>query len=763
MALSTAQWGVRKVRLLGPVLYPAVNERGCTPSFEDYGPDLWDHQRGTKVSVINALGQSQGLGFSVYIGSDVLDLKHESPAHGEGFPERLQWLYDISVELWTTRSEEHRDRRRIAVATSAAYSTLKGSDENLLSCDFKDIDLKSLVSPSRKAEEPWAFVYNIGFIIKIGGSYQREFDLRDQLVPIELYAICPALPKFLRYEGIPVDLLRFALGPNNIRSRDDANKPYLEAVTNRVFNSGFVYDRSGGGYAFTSGAGRLFELNKFLRIWTVLNGTASPKTKDLFDLRYAESKPTVNCYDQTGILSLCISFACRDDTDRDSLIAYFMNPFGFLHDTPLVGFPEGGRIAEKNCNNPFVSNETSKLLLAPTSVYRSKFSNHVFLAFRERIYDACAGPVVGTVSLTTYVDQAIDSAVDTYPPEIRVINSDKQKVLETVNIEELTGRWWDARPYQSNDSHGGILGELDNMMHRGSMWQAPADLAHELDDKEFSLDTMALGPWLVDNHQDVGSVKGPALDTGADEITKDPSRQGEFTWVAHLKDDVSAMIHFRIFSSFEIAAAERNGMYSKGTLTGGPSSWNLAKKVTVEGIVNGDAHATALVGRNLIDCYSRGLKVEGVSELMSKILEFSTDKSRTQMTVGNKSADGIKPKSKELDPTRHHVVRTRIWEKCSYLIQAEECLDIDWCYTSGSIFMYDYEKGDPKEFARDDDLTPWNQGISKDDNEPEMKTTYRFKFYAKRSGGDTVKLVFYDRYYNATERFVDFRILPDRA
>ncbi|WP_444995721.1 hypothetical protein [Aliikangiella sp. IMCC44359] len=124
----------------------------------------------------------------------------------------------------------------------------------------------------------------------------------------------------------------------------------------------------------------------------------------------------VNCYDQTyavivfsGALGLTVA-------------GIYLNPFGFLATINLVGF---GR-----CNNPFPQRKYTSalssgsaspsakpedyLLVSTDDPDRMPFGNHMFCEYSSKIYDACAGPVVGSVDKAGYVASAIDSSTSLY-------------------------------------------------------------------------------------------------------------------------------------------------------------------------------------------------------------------------------------------------------------------------------------------------------------------------------------------------------------
>jgi len=706
-------------------LYPVVDEQGCAPRFtskEDY--PLWTMEHGTNAVAINALEAAQDLRLSVCV---------EIPETQDGFQDVSAWVKEVSDKGVPTLEDIQQGHRSgfqvemlfydsLGVQSSATSTELIDVETHDLvnpkmTYYFRGVDLKHLVSPERAQDEPWAYFRSIGFNIrrweKVGsktGYYISNPGPYNAPHPtIEIYAICPALPRFLRHEGIPRTLLRFALSSLDGSLTIDSRFPYSKAITNRVFNSGFAYERNGGSYAFTDGAGRTFELNKFLRLWTALRCAASPETQKLFQLRYQGNKPTVNCYDQTGILGLCMSFACKDEYDRDTLLAYFMRPYGFLRATPLVG--------HGICNNPFYT-YSQVLVVDDTSESRTKFGNHVFLSFRGKIYDACAGPVVGE-PLTDYVHNAIDAKEGHYPHQFWVTPKNESPQLESPSKDEFTGEWYNARPYQPSDSHGGIMGELDRMMHSGSYTSIPPDVNRELENKEFSLDILSLGKWLMTNTADwdhkVTSEESRTTHTGVDHITKDSARQGEIIWALKVNETSLLTLSLRVCESFGRALAERSAMYGDGKIEGQPSAQDLmqdrcvsAKKINAALNAPPTVHATALAGRFILDGQSTSLTQDVVEALVRKAMEHAlAEKEKLYpLIVKDKAADGIDPDHGTIDESRHHVIQTEVGKPSSYVIQVSNhrpsiktacrrrlrllttiqvrnCLDIDWCYKFG--------------------------------------------------------------------------------
>jgi hypothetical protein len=117
----------------------------------------------------------------------------------------------------------------------------------------------------------------------------------------------------------------------------------------------------------------------------------------------ADPGNVVNCYDQAGAVT---TLGCVLGLDVKYL---FMQPFGYINRTTLVG--------GHDCNNPFFTNSTystEKIVTGLTDGSgrpRSKFVNHAFAELDSDIFDACAGPKLGTDGRAGYVGSVIDSTL----------------------------------------------------------------------------------------------------------------------------------------------------------------------------------------------------------------------------------------------------------------------------------------------------------------------------------------------------------------
>jgi len=120
----------------------------------------------------------------------------------------------------------------------------------------------------------------------------------------------------------------------------------------------------------------------------------------------------INCYDQAGGVAIC-SRLLGIPTEFVFMGYSSAKPnarFGYILATDLVGVGQ--------CNNPFYPttvNPSNKVpLLGPGGVTdlvgtnRTSFGNHEFVRLNGVIYDACAGPHLGSETLTQYATAAID-------------------------------------------------------------------------------------------------------------------------------------------------------------------------------------------------------------------------------------------------------------------------------------------------------------------------------------------------------------------
>jgi len=196
--------------------------------------------------------------------------------------------------------------------------------------------------------------------------------------PVEIFFVFsdPSKMAFFSKNGVWVEALRFIISKGKLESikKDSEAVGYVTAACFSLPNHKYEVQRGGANFG---GGSRTFSLKKYM------DG----------------SEGAVNCYDQTYSV---IVFSGALGINVDGL---FMEPFGYIKAVNLVGW---GR-----CNNPFPQRKPTKdyLVVNPTDNERQPFGNHMFCEFKVKIYDACAGPVKGTVDRAGYVTNTIDTTM----------------------------------------------------------------------------------------------------------------------------------------------------------------------------------------------------------------------------------------------------------------------------------------------------------------------------------------------------------------
>lgn len=182
-------------------------------------------------------------------------------------------------------------------------------------------------------------------------------------------------------KSIWVEALKFLftkVGVNNYKS-----KKSCIGTINRYLHSSY-----GLKYDTISGRGRYCNLSG-----TILSIAAEFNLTNYLK----RTKKIVNCYDQAAgvtVLSAVVGIGAK---------FWFMDPFGYINTTNLIGIG--------SCNNPFYNNPTysnKKIWITGDPKPRSPFGNHAFGNYSSRIYDACAGPDVGTRTPKKYIKNSID-------------------------------------------------------------------------------------------------------------------------------------------------------------------------------------------------------------------------------------------------------------------------------------------------------------------------------------------------------------------
>ena len=227
---------------------------------------------------------------------------------------------------------------------------------------------------------------------------------------VELFFVFddPASTKFFDPDGVWIEALRFIFKEARLEGTKQI-KEGLGKVTQGCFAlKTNLYEIKNGKRNF-GGATTKFNLAKYMK-----PAPRQDKAEDDF----------VNCYDQAyavvvfgGALGVTVG-------------ALFLEPFGFLKQTQLVG--------RGTCNNPFPTDKynaevgryharravasavgklftealpvlTDFLLVDAKDPDRSGFGNHMFCEHNTKIYDACAGPAQGAHDRTGYMVNSIDT------------------------------------------------------------------------------------------------------------------------------------------------------------------------------------------------------------------------------------------------------------------------------------------------------------------------------------------------------------------
>ncbi len=113
----------------------------------------------------------------------------------------------------------------------------------------------------------------------------------------------------------------------------------------------------------------------------------------------------LNCYDTASVLQYLLMSAGYGTQ------WLFMQPFGYLRQTPLIG--------RGWCNNPFYAAAGNQPVVNVYDQGRTAFGNHAFVNVTNYglVADACAGPHRGGETLAQYVTAAVDTQ---YPNPPRV-------------------------------------------------------------------------------------------------------------------------------------------------------------------------------------------------------------------------------------------------------------------------------------------------------------------------------------------------------
>ena len=177
--------------------------------------------------------------------------------------------------------------------------------------------------------------------------------------------------------------LEFALvtaGADGSNSETNA----LAAITQHLFSGhGLVYDTTEGRPTYVTNS--IFRLSSY--IGKIGNGDTNRLTN------------VVNCVDQASGVS---SFGALLGIDNN---IQMLEPFGYLNVVNLVGIG--------SCNNPFFTSPGTSRTNAVEGVddsLRTSFVRHFYVKSHSVIFDACAGPALGTTNNIQYLSETVDKS-----------------------------------------------------------------------------------------------------------------------------------------------------------------------------------------------------------------------------------------------------------------------------------------------------------------------------------------------------------------
>ncbi|RPA77025.1 hypothetical protein BJ508DRAFT_175835 [Ascobolus immersus RN42] len=310
-------------------------------------------------------------------------------------------LFPAAFDLAYTHSEAHEidifvEVEQDLVGQTVTVAALHGTESNLLSdssaaqaVSFEASGINRLrvsLDPTWADKDvPWGITGDVFWTLTVTAT--------NQTIPLnptrlELYAIKYPLAPLFKNE-IPVKFLR------NVAafSGGQASASWPARVAELTINKfGFKYDNVFGGHRYCNGYdGEFFRLDAYL--------------EDI------NNNGTVNCYDQAGIVQLCLSLS----EATSNTLWYFMEPLGYIHTNWLVGWGL--------TNNPFFGNaprQSPDQICDNDDDRRSHFGNHAFIGVNTTdeevpimIVDSTIGPYRGRLTLESYMKFTTQSIEDT--------------------------------------------------------------------------------------------------------------------------------------------------------------------------------------------------------------------------------------------------------------------------------------------------------------------------------------------------------------
>ncbi|KAF2972580.1 hypothetical protein GQX73_g987 [Xylaria multiplex] len=256
---------------------------------------------------------------------------------------------------------------------------------------------------------PWGFSGELTWTLK----GREPSPVYQDTTHVNIFVLPPNLPAFFKNAGIPLRLLRhprfLPTWMNQVEDRE-----WEAFVVDTVFNlESLEYEVWSGIPRYTwffGGLGEVFSQGKgiacLLDLWL----------SDLAVLG-TQSKIQVNCYDLAAICQVITALGF--DGNQNQIYMHYMQPFGYIKATHLIGREEDPRNKAQNpgnwCNNPFYGALGAYPFMLCPQMHPSRrpFGNHAFLSISKgndsHVLDACCGPQTGATKLGDYADAVIDT------------------------------------------------------------------------------------------------------------------------------------------------------------------------------------------------------------------------------------------------------------------------------------------------------------------------------------------------------------------
>lgn len=216
---------------------------------------------------------------------------------------------------------------------------------------------------------------------------------------VEIYRIVEdTRPPYLT-AGRPAEALRFlyermGAGGADVAGKNPAGiRDTTDTITTYCHGPhGMTYDtfRGGVGFLTIGRRGSTFALTDYMTLKGTNTNAAGTVVPNM-----------VNCYDQASAVLVFAGIMGIDGHKR------YVEPFGYITTTILVG---GIR-----SNNPFHSGVAALSVLPQMDPRRTSFGNHEFYmdSASAVVFDACAGPHLGTEDYYNYLNNSVDTAMPT--------------------------------------------------------------------------------------------------------------------------------------------------------------------------------------------------------------------------------------------------------------------------------------------------------------------------------------------------------------